>query len=229
MGNEQSPDEVRGEDLDKLGPQLGPVFFELKNDLAWLQIKWAEYRELFGKSPERIDLLNLAAAHFFRILQDTLWEDALLHLCRLTDPAVMGDKRNLSVDALPALCEDVTLKAEVTELVAKARAATSFARDWRNRRIGHRDLPLALGSATVPLALGSRADVSNALSAIHNVINHVHERLLKSTLSDDVITPGTGTEALLYVIRDGVESEEARRERLRKGKFTEDDLRVRAA
>jgi hypothetical protein len=228
MAYEQSAEQVKAEYLENLGPKLGPVFSELMNDLAWLQVKWAEYRELFGTTPERIELLNSATGLFFRILQDTLWEDALLHLCRLTDPATMGGKHNLTIQTLPELCDDPTLKGEVTQLVNDAIVTVSFARDWRNRRIGHRDLSVALGSATRPLAPGSRADVSKALTSIHLVLNHIHERLLNSTLADKVITPATGAEALLYVIRDGLEADAARRDRIRRGKFTQDDLRHRA-
>jgi hypothetical protein len=61
MSDKKSADQVRAEHLDKLGPQLGPVFSELRDDLAWLQVKWAGYRELYGTSPEHIDLLNSAA------------------------------------------------------------------------------------------------------------------------------------------------------------------------
>ena len=126
MADEQTADQVRKEHLDKLGPQLGPIFSELRDDLAWLQVKWGEYRELYGTSPERIDLMNSAAGLFFRILQDTLWEDALLHLCRLTDPAVMGNKQNLSINALPELCADNIVRETVSTLVEKAVAATSI-------------------------------------------------------------------------------------------------------
>lgn len=221
---DQTAEQVRAEYLDRLGPKLGPVFSELKDDLAWLQLKWAEYRELFGESPERIDLLNAAAGLFFRILQDTLWEDALLHLCRLTDPGSMRGKQNLTIQALPGLCDDSALKTEVARLIEEAIAKVSFARDWRNRRIGHRDLGVALGVAT-PLAAGSRGDVSEALSAIHAVVNHIHETLLDATLANEVLAPPTGAEALLYVIRDGLEADSARRERIRSGTFTQADLR----
>lgn len=224
MADEQTDDHVRGEYLDKLGPQLGPVFSELRNDLAWLQVQWREYRELYGTSPERIDLMNSAAGFFFRILQDTMWENALLHLCRLTDPAAMRDKRNLSIRALPELCADAAVQEAVTALVEQAVAATSFARDWRNRHIGHRDLVLALGSGTRPLTPASRAQVSAAISAIHRVLNEISERLLDTTLAEDVITPPTGAEALLYVLRDGIKANAEKHDRFRSGKFTKDDL-----
>ena len=72
MANEMTPDEVKAYHLEKLGPKLEPVYHALSNDLAWLQVKWAEYKELFGTSSERIELLNSAAGLFFQIVQDTL-------------------------------------------------------------------------------------------------------------------------------------------------------------
>jgi hypothetical protein len=222
---DKTAEQVRAEHLEKMGVRLGPVFSELRDDLAWLQVKWAEYRELFGTSPARIDLLKAAADLFFGILDRTLWDDVLLHLCRLTDPASMGGKDNLTIQALPDLCDDPILRREVGGLVVEAVAKTAFARDWRNRRISHHDLDLALGAAARPLAPASRANVTEALSAIHGVLNHLHERLLDSTLSDEVLTQGTGAEALLYVVRDGLEADAARRERISTGKFTQADLR----
>lgn len=227
MSEEKSAEQVKAERLETLGPKLGPVFHALSDDLAWLQVKWAEYRELFGTSPERIDLLNSAASSFFRILQDTLWEDALLHLARLTDPADMGGKHNLTIRALPELCEDPTLRSTVTQLVDEALAATAFARDWRNRHIGHRDLALALESTAKPLSPASRADVSAALTALHRVFNEISERLFNATPADEVITPATGAEALLYVILDGLEAGAARMTRLQSGQYTQEDLRHR--
>jgi len=228
MAEEKTADQVRAGHLDKLGPHLGPVFSELRDDLAWLQVKWAEYRELYGTSPERIDLLNSAAGLFFRILQDALWEDALLHLCRLTDPAVMGKKQNLSIQVLPVLFTDAPLREAVRTLVEQAVSATLFARDWRNRHISHRDRELVLGPGTLPLAPASRAQVSESISAIHRVLNEISERLLGSTLADDVITPPTGAEKLLYVLRDGLNAEAERRERIASGKYTMDDLQHEA-
>jgi hypothetical protein len=60
--------------------------------------------------------------------------------------------------------------------------------------------------------------VSQALSSIHAVLNVISETLLDSTLIEDVIAPGTGALALLYVIRDGVEADKVRTERIRSGR-----------
>ncbi len=227
MAEENTPGQAKAEHLEKLGPKLGPVYHALWEDFAWLRVKWAEYRQLFGTSPERIDLLNSAAGFFFRILQDTLWEDTLLHLARLTDSPDVGGKRNLTIRALPELCDDPFLRTTVSRFVDEALNAAAFARDWRNRHIGHCDLALALDTNSKPLSPASRAAVSSALTALHRVFNAISECLLGSTLADHVITPATGAEALLYVIRDGLEAEHKRRSRIESGEFTHEDIRHR--
>jgi len=224
MASRLSPEEVRADHLNKLGPKLGAVFHALKNDVAWLQVKWAEYRELFGTSPQRIDILNKAAGLFSRIVQDALWESVLLDLTRLTDPIEIGGKSNLTIAKLPELCDEPALGSEVSELVETALKATKFARDWRNRRISHRDLMLAVDSAAKPLEPASRAQVSNAVRAIHSVLNHISEKVLDTTLGDQVITPATGSVSLLHVLRDGLEADEARSERILSGKFEAEDF-----
>ena len=94
----------------------------------------------------------------------------------------MAGKSNLTIRALPELCDEPALRSRVTELVDAALEATKFARDWRNRHIGHRDLALALNSGAKPLASASRAQVSEAASAIHAVLNQISESVLHSTL-----------------------------------------------
>lgn len=217
MGNCQTPNDVYNDHITKLGPKLGPVYNVLWSDFASLSAKWQEFLAMFGSDPERVALLNSAAGFFFRIVQDALWKDVLLHLCRLTDPPQSVGKSNLTLQALPQLISDPALSAALEPLIAQAVKATEFARDWRNRRISHRDKALALRSGAQPLTPAGNAQVSQALSAIHAVLNLISERLLQSTLGIDVITLGAGAEALLYVIRDGLEADRTRRMRISNG------------
>lgn len=212
MADTQTSNEVENEHITKLGPDLGPVFHVLWNDRAWLVVKWQEYREMFGSSAEQVELLN-SAGLFFQIVQDTLWQDILLHLCRMTDPPKSMGRENLTLRSLPDLISDPAVRAEMAPLVEQASKATEFARDWRNRHIGHRDLALALKSGVQPLASASEEQVSAALSAIHEVLNRISERQLDSTLTSDVITPFTGATTLMLLLRDGIEARDARRKR----------------
>jgi hypothetical protein len=119
-------------------------FYALRNEVAWGHVKWRQYRELFGSGLERIDLLNTAAPLFFRIVPDTLWEETLFQLARLTDrPDYGGGKTTLTIRALPPLLTDLKLVGKIELLTKEARSSVKFAVNWRNKHIAHRDLRIA--------------------------------------------------------------------------------------
>lgn len=113
MERDKSPERVREEHFQILGSDLGPLYNALQHEVTWLYAKWLEYRKLYAKSPERIDLLNEIAAFFFRVVQDVLLEDILLHLARLIDPPKSANKPNLTIERLPGLIADPALAQDV--------------------------------------------------------------------------------------------------------------------
>ena len=225
MATYLSSEEVRRKYIEVLGPDLGAVFHSLFEEVAWLHDKWREFRELFGTSPERINLLHEAASRFFGHVQDALWEDVLLHISRLTDSVSIGLKENLTIRRLPALIQEPAFCDEVTALVNLAVEKSGFARDWRNRRIAHRDLALALDSAPMELAAASRLLVGEALDALTVVICRVHEHYHDGSV--DLAVPGGPGDALdlLRVLQAGLSSEADREARFRDGTATSEDWR----
>jgi hypothetical protein len=224
MNDTRSSDQLRDEHRSVLGDRLGSIYHELQNQFFWLQLKWQEYVELFGTNPARIDLLNEAAPSFFHHLQDALWDDLLIHLCRITDRPEVNRKPNLTFTALPPLVDDAELRADITQLVADALEAAKFARDWRNRRLAHHDLRLALGAAAEPLAPASRLAVRGALTALHAILRRIDSHYFKSDLQQEVVGSLTGAERLLYVLYDGVRVDNKRRERMLSGEWLGEDL-----
>src|ERR1700693_3758053 len=120
-----------------MGPELGSLCYELREQLDWLKHKWMELEQLFAKGAERIELLNTVAPNFFYILHKLMFEDAMLHLCRLTDSSqtkVRVEKRvetrnNLSVMALADLISDNALKKRVTAQAIQVKKNCKFARE----------------------------------------------------------------------------------------------------
>jgi hypothetical protein len=223
-------EEAKKHNIDKMGEPLGAQFSALWQEVAQLHMNWAEYVELFGTKPQRIELLNRAAPYFFRMIQDRLWETAVLHLARLTDPPKsMGqqDKQNLTIQNLPELINDAMTKAEVISLNEIALKETEFCRDWRNRYIAHRDLNLALDQPTTPLAEGSRKQVSVALKVIANVMNAVQIRYLGGETRYDLAARHNGSVTLLYLLDEGLRAKGAREQKILKGEFSEEDHATR--
>jgi len=107
--------------VDKMGQALGTQFAALWQEVAYLHIKWAEFVDLYGTKPARIELLNRAAPKFFRMIQDLLWEETLLHIARLTDaPSSAGKKSNLTIRNLVPLVDDAGPREAVAEAVQRA-------------------------------------------------------------------------------------------------------------
>ena len=226
MGSHSTTEEVKQEHIENLGSALGSLFHELWNEVAWLYMKWEEYVELFGKTPTRIDLLNQSAPVFFKIVQDSLWEDVLLHISRLTDPPKSSGKKNLTIQCLPSLVDE-KIRETVSKQITYAIEKTRFCRDWRNRHIAHRDLKLSMGKHAEPLEPASRAKVKDALESISKVLNVISEYYMKSIIAFDLIIGPGGALDLLYVLDDGIRRDIERRKRIEAGKYLAEDLEHR--
>ena len=138
---------------------------------------------------ERLEVLNLIAGPLLRLTHDVLWEYLLLRVARLTDTPTAGrdrEKESLSVRWLPSLfggsaVEDEQ-KAELKVLAEEAWRAGSFARQWRNKQVGHRDLDRARDDVTrflgdkrpavaVPLEEATLEKMDRALEAVHRALD----------------------------------------------------------
>lgn len=209
-----------------MGDEIGAVYSALWQEVAWIHKKWAQYVELFGTSPERIALLNQAAPSMFRTVQDTLFEDVLLHLARLTDPPKSMGKANLSMRHLATLLATSPIGSKVESLAQAALAACEFARDWRNRRLAHRDLSVALGQGVQPLVPASRAAVKSSLVALEDLLNAVSSHYLNSTTMFDLGPSGEDAVSLLYLLRDGLAFRDQRLARIKQGELRPTDARL---
>jgi AbiU2 len=223
MRVERNADEARAEYVAKMGKDLGEVFHALSSELTWVHWRWKQYRILFGEKPTRIDLLNECAPHFFYIVQSVLFEDTLLGITRLVERSEMRDKSNLTVQKFPDLVKK-DLKDDVLKLVNKAKESAGFAFDWRNRRIAHHDLDLALDRNARVLEPATRQKVEDSLLALRNVLDRIEIHYCnKTTAYNFSVTPGDA-EDLLYVLRDGLQHRRDKDEGLERGEITAGDL-----
>lgn len=207
MSGHRTTEEVKRHHIEMMGDTLGSLYHALWNELAWLYTKWREYVELFGTTPSRIDLMNQVSGLFFRVVQDSLWEDSILHIARLTDPPKSVGKKNLTIRQLPDLIEETTLKERLSELIDLAVKKAEFSRDWRNRHIAHKDLDLALSNGAQPLKPASRAKVKEALSSISDVLNVLSTHYMDSTTLFERISGSGGAVSLLHVLENGLQAE----------------------
>lgn len=69
------------------GVELGRVYHYLWTYSVELLVRWQTYLELSACGAQRVELLNSAAGAFFGVIQKCLFDDCILTVCRLTDPA----------------------------------------------------------------------------------------------------------------------------------------------
>lgn len=224
MSAHNTAEETRKSFEDNMGVDLGSVFYLLWSEVEEIYAKWGEFTELYVNKSMRVDLLNHAAGFFFRIVQDVLWENVLLHLSRLTDPERTGKKENLTICILPPLINDEDLKRSVYDSVEEVKDKSKFARDWRNRRIAHSDLHLLQGINVESLSLVSISNVNEVLSLLANVLNLISLLYQKAkTYFGDMDYPGNAVD-LLYVLDDGIRAKEEQKNRIRSGKYRKEDF-----
>lgn len=185
-----------------MGNNLGKAFSALYKEVVWVHAKWQEYRELFGSDSSRIQLLNRNASFFFKIVQDSLWEDVLLHIARLTDPARSFGRENLSIQMLPVLIEDEALRVEVQAQIARCMKAAEYAREHRNKRLAHRDLLHATAPEAEPLSGVSRTHIEEMLESLRGLMNLIDLQFRGTTVMYQNFIVNTGARRLLQVLRN---------------------------
>lgn len=173
MSTHRSPDEIQQHYVDEMGALLGEYLGRLWQEVAYLHWKWQEFIELFGRDPSDVEVLNQVAPSFFRMLQDMWWHDVMLHIARLTDSPESGrkGKTNFTLMRLPLLIDEQALNNQVTKELESLKVQVQRFRDWRNRRIAHRDLDLLFSGQTPPLPSVGRRHLEEVLQAIMHVMN----------------------------------------------------------
>jgi hypothetical protein len=207
--------------VEKMGPELGPLFHAASSELTWMHWRWKQFRILFGEKPSRLELLNEAAPFFFQTVHTALLELTMLGIARLIGPDRSVGKANLSLQAIPPLCSD-KIRDEVRTLVDKAKDEGAFAVERRHRQIAHLDLALTLGNTSL-LEIATREKVEKSLLSLRNVLNRVEQEYCRAETLYASPTPGDA-ESLLYVIRDGLLREKDRRACWDRGENHEDDI-----
>ncbi len=189
-----------------MGPSLGAAFQVLSHDVLLAFANRAMYQELYGQS-ERVELLREVAGGFFGLLQRTLLLDILLQLARLVDRPETGGKPNLTLQSLPALVSDPALRLEIEDLVRSACDACVSAVDWRNRRLAHRDRPIALGMTDAALPGVTLPEIDKVLAIFATLLNRVESHFENGATTMYESVQGISTDSLFHFLKVGLDAE----------------------
>lgn len=186
MPGKQSSDDVRREYERKLGREFGGLFWHLWNDWANARLAYQEFNELFGETHAAGQLASMAPLFTGDILR-IFARSLILDISRLTDPEGSGQRRNITIRAIPAhIAGHALLLQEVEGLIDVADDKAKFARAMRDKQLAHRDLLVA----DYPRGVNAKDILTRsneAISAIHGVLAAVGQALLGSDMMDHVV------------------------------------------
>lgn len=165
--------EALANDIAVLGNHYGLAFHHCCQELWRVSSSWDRYEALFG-SQERVNLLNDSSGSFWHAMQSVLLEHVLLGICRLSDTAGTGRRRNLSIWTLVHL-DPSRYKGRLKQRAETATKKTSFARTWRDKRIAHNDLEQSTGIAN-KLAPATGKRITRAILSIHEVLRWINAK-----------------------------------------------------
>jgi hypothetical protein len=180
---------------DQLPPEIRDAFAQLYQDVATLQLKWCSYLELFS-SQENATLLSNVAQPFFHMIDESLRNDMIMTICRLSDPSQTLGGENLSLATLIGRCTLVSRVPNVDSLLTAFQSAAGPVRLLRNRRIPHNDPEARILPHEDPLPGIDRSRIDEILRLASAVLKAIHGHFCKTDLGFSPPAIGTATDLI---------------------------------
>jgi len=167
----------------EMAGEAAELYVGIRQDLIRLYGNWQIFRQLFTISDERYETLNRTAPGFFKLIQDTLVDNAVIGISRLTDSPRHASLERL-VKALKSQIHHTTYEA-LDESVAGLKMQCEDIKEHRDKRVAHRarsgspprfeDGPERLPPITRKMIEDTLSDVSKLMNEIRGNFESVHE------------------------------------------------------
>ncbi len=207
--------------------EFASLYEPLREHAIMAHANWQVWLALFSTGEERVDMLNRSASSFFAAVQSLFVHDTIISLARLTDPAGVEPRSNLTVERLVGLLDDpaeASLRMNLEQRLEAARDKLTDVRSIRNRRLAHLDLGTALGRR-IELPSGPVVrDVTGALADLKEILNTLERHFGSAVVMYDGYIHQSGPMTLLRRLRMA----EAYERHVASGRIgkDEDDLRI---
>jgi len=119
----------------------------------------------------------------FRVIQDALFIDVILNICRLLDPPESFGNKNMCLERLEMEIIKMGGHDELVNTLSdnklKLRAESQPLRNWRNKKISHNDLKIARQENQLLSGITKKL-IDDLLEQIEKYINEISLYFLKS-------------------------------------------------
>lgn len=163
--------------LDEEGKDL---FDFLEKRMFWLRIRWGNYETLYGHTAARIELLNDAASGFFFVVQEVLFDEISMDLCRLTDDTTKQKNATIRMVKKLKAFKGEPKYARVEKLVTEIEKCVEPIHDYRNKVMAHLDLHATLKTHKTKVHAvdpATRAQISTLLDLFGKLLNAISDLL----------------------------------------------------
>jgi hypothetical protein len=109
-------------------------------------------------------------------------------------------------------------------LITDAQERSEFAREWRNRRLAHQELSLALDGKAEPLPSASRQKIEVVLKSFRKVMNRLHSSYLTSGVAYEHVLASDDATHLVHLLAVATWFENRQTKRFQQGKLLPEDL-----
>jgi hypothetical protein len=199
MKEQSSSSEVLENHIKILGIEFGKIYNACWNDVGWLHLKWQQYKELYMVSQEQIDILSRVAGSFFKVVQDVLLDDILLHICRLIEFEKKGGKSRLSLRRFIRFTRNTDIHDKLKSEIDALTKLVTPAVDRRNRLIAHKSFDLVIDENLHPLSEITYKDIAQMISSIDRMINIIEDKMFDSSTDFTVLTSGSGASLVSFI------------------------------
>ena len=190
--------------MTKASPHTYQELLDAIDDkMFMLQAIWKVYRQLFGTSEARVDLLSKFVPDGAGLIQRTLVDSVILAACRLCDPPGMRRNKNLTLQRLVDSLDpkpDSKQKAYFNSQLASIKNLVNTLRKHRHKRLAHSDLKIAM--AKMELLPGvSRQAVEDVLRAIRELLNTINLSYRNTEVAYEYVDLHGDGDALIWCLQ----------------------------
>jgi hypothetical protein len=188
-------------------PSAQQLWIAIQQEVIGVHAYWNNYRQLFGKSKERVDLRNACAGEFFLIVQDALLTDVQLSLSRLAERVTTSGKKNATLESLSSEIAMLSIP-QLAGRLQDYRDRCDKITLRRNKELAHADLGALLrrngfaGGTAIPGP--SRQEIEEALKALREFMNAVEGYFNDPPMDYETFaSPGDG-DSLVEILKQGL-------------------------
>ena len=178
---------------------LEELLDEIEQDLFRFSLIWENFRHLFATDKKHVDIMNAVSGGFFVLTQQLLFDDAILRVSKLTDPAGNKHQENMSLELLLRLTEwetnDPAKWRKYRTRLDAVEVACKPCRDHRNKRISHKALQLFTKSISIHDPMMKM--IEDAREALHSFVHDIRIDLGRGSLTFDVPDADRDAEKLI--------------------------------